>query len=46
MGMGVDVLAEACVHYTATSLRAEPGEVPGAVRLVADGYAAGPAGDH
>lgn len=46
IGMGVDVLAEACEFYTATSLRVEPGEVPGAVRLVADGYAAGPAGDH
>ena len=46
IGMSFDVLAEACEHYTATELRMEPGDVPGAVRLVADGYAAGPAGDH
>ena len=46
IGMTVEVLGEACEFYTGTSLRVEPGEVPGAVRLVADGYAAGPAGDH
>ena len=46
IGMTFDALADACEFYTATTLRIESGEVPGALRLVADGYAAGPAGDH